>query len=113
MQWPTTVARRGAVPLLVRRKMNGCSLFACSARSNRLCGNDASTVALLRRSFRPRQQPLFLLLRQSASNHRLRDSPLAIKLVGFGELYRLKISEAVRRYRWIGLWGAILGAAIC
>src|SRR5262249_2392645 len=47
MQWPTTVARRGAVPLLVRRKMNGCSLFGCSARSNRLCENGCPDFSLL------------------------------------------------------------------
>src|SRR5262249_57364093 len=80
MQWPTTVARRRAVPLLVRRKMNGCSLFGCSARSNRLCGNDASTVALRRPSSQLSQQPLRLRLRKPSSNHRLRHSPLAVKL---------------------------------
>src|SRR5215472_15296767 len=47
MQWPTTVGRRGAVPLLVRRKMNGCSLFGCSARSNRLCENGCPDFSLL------------------------------------------------------------------
>src|SRR5262249_52717172 len=47
MQWPTTVARRGAVPLLIRRKMNGCSLFGCSARSNRLCENGCPEFSLL------------------------------------------------------------------
>src|SRR5215467_13436057 len=47
MQWPTTVARRRAVPLLVRRKMNGCSLFGCSARSNRLCENSCPDFSLL------------------------------------------------------------------
>src|SRR5262249_38347971 len=47
MQWPTTVARRGAVPLLVRRKMNGCSLFGCSARSNRLRENGCPDFSLL------------------------------------------------------------------
>src|SRR5262249_844151 len=63
-----------AVPLLVRRKMNGCSLFGCSARSNRLCGNDASTVALLRPSSQLSQQQLRLRLRKPSSNHRLRHS---------------------------------------
>src|SRR5215831_9261482 len=47
MQWPTTVARRGAVPLLIRRKMNGCSLSGCSARSNRLCENGCPDFSLL------------------------------------------------------------------
>src|SRR5262249_14426413 len=47
MQWPTTVARRRAVPLLVRRKRNGCSLFGCSARSNRLCENGCPDFSLL------------------------------------------------------------------
>src|SRR5262249_39683981 len=47
MQWPTTVARRRAVPLLVRRKMNGCSLFGCSAGSNRLCKNGCPDFSLL------------------------------------------------------------------
>jgi hypothetical protein len=37
----------GAVPLLVRRKMNGCSLFGCSARSNRLCENRCPDFSLL------------------------------------------------------------------
>src|SRR5262249_55664310 len=46
MQWPTTVARRGAVPLLIRRN-NGCSLSGCSARSNRLCENGCPDFSLL------------------------------------------------------------------
>ena len=37
----------GAMPLLVRRKMNGCSLFGCSARSNRLCENGCPDFSLL------------------------------------------------------------------
>src|SRR5215471_21135051 len=47
MQWPATVARRRTVPLLVRRKMNGCSLFGCSARSNRLRENRCPDFSLL------------------------------------------------------------------
>jgi len=35
------------VRLLVRRKMNGCSLFGCSARSNRLCENGCTDFSLL------------------------------------------------------------------
>jgi len=35
------------VPLLVRRKMNGCSLFGCSARLNRLCENRYPDFSLL------------------------------------------------------------------
>src|SRR5262249_57843194 len=37
MQWPTTVARRGAVPLLVRRKMNGCSYLETESEVS--CGS--------------------------------------------------------------------------
>src|SRR6516164_6125994 len=47
MQWPTTVAGRGAVPLLNRRKMHGCSSSGCSARSNRLCENGCPDFSLL------------------------------------------------------------------
>src|SRR5215831_7434523 len=101
MQWSTTAARRGAVPLLVRRKMNGCSLFGCWARSNRLCGNDAGTVALLRRSFQSRQQPLRFVLRQSAFNHLLRHLPLAIKLVAFGKVAFIQRGLLLRCQPWL------------
>ena len=37
----------GGVPFLVRLKMNGCSLFGCSARSNRLCENSCPDFSLL------------------------------------------------------------------
>src|SRR5262249_48097868 len=108
MQWPTTVARRGAVPLLVRRKMNGCSLFGCSARSNRLCENGCPDFSLL--LLLGADEQIFGVNEQILGQHRFHRMDIrAPWCLNMGVISSWRSDHEKAQYAWDCRWCRVIG----
>src|SRR5215470_14569893 len=72
MPWPATVT---PATLPTQRQMNGCSLFGCSARLNRLCGGRKRIAARDKRRLHFLRRVFLYFTRQRRLNFEERRRP--------------------------------------